>query len=106
MRVQIGELFEPMVRAAQIVEGHLNGILSHWTRGLTTAFMGGLNSLLSAVKRKARLQLTVENITPCSTSSPGNSPYRATDPLKVARNRKIPLHEPTKGAEKTIFKIK
>ena len=74
MRVEIGELFEPMVRAAQMVEGHLNGILAHWTRGLTTAFIGRLNSLFSAVKRKARLQLTVENITPCSDSPLGNPP--------------------------------
>ncbi len=88
IRVQIGELSEPMVRAAQMVEGHLDGILAHWTRELTTAFMGGLNSRFSAVKRKARLQLTVENITPCSNSPLGNSPYLATKLVKAAGNHK------------------
>ena len=48
------ELLEPMVKAAQMVENHLEGILGHWKEGLTTAFMEGLNSLFSATKRKAR----------------------------------------------------
>jgi transposase len=63
MRGQTGELLEPMARAARMVEGHLEGILAHWTRGLTTAFMEGLNSLFSAVKRKARGYRTVEHMT-------------------------------------------
>ncbi len=54
MRGETGELLEPMARAARMIEGHLEGILANWTRGLTTAFMEGLNSLFSAVKRKAR----------------------------------------------------
>jgi transposase len=63
MRGQTGELLEPMARAARMVEGHLEGILAHWTRGLTTAFMEGLNSLFPAVKRKARGYRTVEYMT-------------------------------------------
>ena len=63
MRGQTGELLEPMARVARMVEGHLEGILAHWTRGLTTAFMEGLNSLFSAVKRKARGYRTVEYMT-------------------------------------------
>jgi hypothetical protein len=63
MRGQTGELLEPIARAARMVEGHLEGILAHWTRGLTTAFMKGLNSLFSAVKRKARGYRTVEYMT-------------------------------------------
>jgi transposase len=47
-------LLEPMRRAAEMVERHLEGILGHWTRELTTAFLEGLNSLFSATKRKAR----------------------------------------------------
>ena len=54
MRGQTGELLEPMARAARMVEGHMEGILAHWTPGLTTAFMEGLNSLFSAVMRNAR----------------------------------------------------
>jgi transposase len=46
-----------------MVERHLEGILAHWTRGLTTAFMEGLNSLFSAVKCKVRGYRTVEYLT-------------------------------------------
>ena len=63
MREQSGELLEPMARAARMIEGHLEGILAHWTQGLTTAYMEGLNSLFSAVKRKARGYRTVEYMT-------------------------------------------
>jgi hypothetical protein len=31
MRGLTGELLEPMARAARMVEGHLEGILAHWT---------------------------------------------------------------------------
>jgi transposase len=47
-------LLEPMRKAAEMVERHLEGILGHWKQGLTTAFLEGLNSLFSATKRKAR----------------------------------------------------
>ena len=62
MREPAGELLEPMARAARMIEGHLGGILAHWTQGLTTAFMEGLNSLFSAVKRKALRYRSVEYI--------------------------------------------
>jgi transposase len=47
-------LFASMVKAAQMVENHLAGILAHWKWGVTNAFMEGLNSVFSATKRKAR----------------------------------------------------
>jgi transposase len=47
-------LLEPMRKAADMVERHLEGILGYWKQGLTTAFLEGLNSLFSATKRKAR----------------------------------------------------
>jgi transposase len=47
-------LLEPMVRMADMVESHMEGILAHWKGGLTTAFLEGLKSLFSATKRKAR----------------------------------------------------
>jgi len=43
-----------MIKVAQMIENHLAGILAHWKWGLTNAFMEGLNSVFSAVKRKAR----------------------------------------------------
>jgi len=63
MREQTGELLEPTARAARMIEGHMEGILAHWTQGLTTAYMEGLNSLFSAVNRKARGYRTVEYMT-------------------------------------------
>jgi transposase len=53
-------LLEPMLQAAKMVERHLEGILGHWTRELTTAFLEGLNSLFSATKRKARGYRSIE----------------------------------------------
>jgi transposase len=53
-------LLEPMRKAAEMVERHLEGILAHWQQGLTTAFLEGLNSLFSATKRKARGYRSVE----------------------------------------------
>jgi len=47
-------LLAPMVKAAEVVERHLAGILAHWKWGVTNAFMEGLNSLFQATKRKAR----------------------------------------------------
>ena len=47
-------LFASMIKVAQMVQNHLPGILAHWKWGLTNAFMEGLNSVFSAVKRKAR----------------------------------------------------
>ena len=60
MRGQTGELLEPMARAARMIKGHLEGILAHWSRGFMTAFMEGLYSRFSSVKRKARGYRTVE----------------------------------------------
>jgi hypothetical protein len=37
-----------------LVEKYLAGILTHWKRGRTNAFMEGLKSIFSATKRKAR----------------------------------------------------
>ena len=56
-------LLEPMRKAAQMVERHLEGILAHWKQGLTTAFLEGLNSLFSATKRKARGYRSIEYMT-------------------------------------------
>jgi transposase len=47
-------LFASMIKVAQMVDSHLAGILAHWKWGVTNAFMEGLNSVFSAVKRKAR----------------------------------------------------
>jgi transposase len=47
-------LFASMLKLANMVESHLEGILAHWKWGITNAFMEGLNSVFSATKRKAR----------------------------------------------------
>ena len=49
-----GYLFKPMVAAAKSILNHLEGIISFAESRITNAFMEGLNSVFSAVKRKAR----------------------------------------------------
>lgn len=43
-----------MVRVADMIDSHIVGILAHWDQGVTNAFMEGINSVFSAVRRKAR----------------------------------------------------
>ena len=48
-------LMKPMKKAVETIQAHWKGILAHWGSGrLTTAYLEGLNSVFSAVKRKAR----------------------------------------------------
>lgn len=49
-----GGLLAPLARAVKTIAKNLEGILAHWEEELSTAFMEGLNSVFSAVKRKAR----------------------------------------------------
>jgi transposase len=51
---RFGEALAPLAKVANTVEQHLEGILAHWSNWLSTAFLEGLNSVFSAVKRKAR----------------------------------------------------
>ena len=55
-------LFSSFVKTAAMIERHLPGILAHWTHRTTNAFMEGLNSVFSAVKRKARGFRSVDNL--------------------------------------------
>lgn len=48
------QLLDAMKRAAQMIETHLDGILAYWQHHTTNAFLEGLNSVFSAIKRKAR----------------------------------------------------
>lgn len=43
-----------MIKAAETIENHFEGVAAHCTCGLTNAFMEGLNSVFQATKRKAR----------------------------------------------------
>ena len=51
---RFGEWLAPVAKLVDTIEEHLEGILAHWEGGFTTAFLEGLNSVFSAVKRKAR----------------------------------------------------
>ena len=51
-----------MLRVAKLVEKHVAGILAYWHGHITNAFMEGLNSVFSAVKRRARGYRTIRNI--------------------------------------------
>ncbi len=49
IRERTSELLEQMDRAAMMIGGHLEGILAHWTQGLTTDFMEVPSSRLKLV---------------------------------------------------------
>ena len=53
-------VLHPMVKAAQTIDSHSDGILAHWKHRLTTAYLEGLNSVFSAVKRRARGYRSIE----------------------------------------------
>ena len=55
-------LFAAMVKTARMIERHLEGVMAHWINRTTNAFMEGLNSVFSAVKRKARGYRSTENL--------------------------------------------
>jgi hypothetical protein len=70
-------------------EGHSDDIMSHITRGLTTASMGGLNKLFSTEKRKACGNRTVEYLTIMLEITPGNLLYCVDSTLKLARSQSV-----------------
>jgi transposase len=45
---------EPMAEAAATIKAHLDGILRHFTSGLTSGLMEGINSRIQEVKRRAK----------------------------------------------------
>ena len=47
-------ILKPMQKVAQMIENHLEGILVYWRSGTTNAFMEAINSVFSAIKRRAR----------------------------------------------------
>ena len=51
-----------LAQVADLIEAHIAGILAHWNEGVTNAFMEGLNSVFSAVRRKARGYRSVQNM--------------------------------------------
>ena len=55
-------MFAKMVACAGMIERHLEGILAYWNRKTTNAFLEGLNSVFSAVKRKARGYRSTDNL--------------------------------------------
>jgi transposase len=50
-----------MVKTAKMIERPLEGVMAHWLRWTTNAFHEGLNSVFSAVMRKARGLRSTEN---------------------------------------------
>jgi len=55
-------IFVDMVRCATTFEREIEGILAHWQGHVTNAFMEGLNSVFSAVVRKARGFRSTDNL--------------------------------------------
>jgi transposase len=59
---QVSLMFAPMLACAKMIESHLQGILSHWTRRTTNAYLEALNSVFSAVKRRSRGFRSIDNL--------------------------------------------
>ncbi len=85
MSEQAVDMLEPMARVGGMIEGHMEGIFSLWNQGLTPAFMEGLNSLFSALKRKARGYRAVS--------------YLISMLYFVAGKRTLPSYRPTESSE-------
>ena len=49
-----GNPLAAMLKVAKLIEKYSAGILAHWDGHLTNAYLEGLNSVFSAVKRRAR----------------------------------------------------
>ena len=71
-------LFGKMVKAAAMIERHLEGILGHWKSRTTNAFLEGLNSVFSAVKRKARGFRSVQSLITMLYFTAGRLPLPAS----------------------------
>lgn len=71
-------LFVAMVKTAGMIERHIEGVLAHWTHHTTNAFMEGLNSVFSAVKRKARGFRSTKNLIAMLYFTSGNLDIPAT----------------------------
>jgi hypothetical protein len=50
------------IKLSGVSSGTGSVILGHWVRGTTNAFLAGLNSVFSAVKRKARGFRSTDNL--------------------------------------------
>ena len=66
-----------MARIADLIESHIASILTHWEQGVTNAFMAGLNSTFSAVRRKARGYQSIRNRVAMLYSVAGKPPSPA-----------------------------
>ncbi len=53
-------LLAPMVKVAEMIERHLVGIVAYWKHRVTNGWLEALNSVLQAIKRKARGYRTTE----------------------------------------------
>ena len=71
-------LFAAMAKTAGMIERHIEGVLAHWTHHTTNAFMEGLNSVFSAVKRKARGFRSTKNLIAMLYFTSGNLDIPAT----------------------------
>jgi transposase len=57
-----GYVFEPMLKAANMVSNRIEGIVAFVATKITNAYMEGLMSVFSAIKRKARGFRSTDNL--------------------------------------------
>jgi transposase len=53
---------EPMIKAAQTIQAHAEGVLRWFRSGLSNGFLEGLNSLIKAAKAKARGYRNIQSL--------------------------------------------
>jgi transposase len=56
------DLFKPMLRVAKTILKGIEGILGYWKKRTTNAYLEAVNSVFSAVKRRARGFRSVDNL--------------------------------------------
>ena len=71
-------LFAAMVKTTKMIERPLEGVLAHWLHRTTNAFLEGLTSVFSAVKRKARGFRSTENLITMLYFTAGHLDFPAT----------------------------
>ena len=71
---EYGYIFEPMKKAAKTLRKYLDGIVAYKNNRTNNAFMEGLNSVFSAVKRKARGFRNTQNLITMLYFVSGNLP--------------------------------
>lgn len=85
---------EPMVKVANTIEAHAEGILRWFKSGLSNGFLEGLNSLIQAAKAKARGYRTIRNLITIAYIIAGKLEFNLVELWPSAPPKQIPDPRP------------